>query len=1022
MRELPGIAGIAESVGSSPLGGALTSGAMQVAAAANPVVGKVAPTASAVMQALAAGGNPAQIAASMAAPAAGMLNPVAGQLASGAMAGMRGLTASASPAAAAGAAPAVDDHPLAGQSLSDLASAPQFFVPGQTQGQPGALGSLLPFSETTRLLRLQSALTGNRALSIAAIKGGEALSEMPRYTLDLIAQNPSIDLKDVLNQAVTVNIALQDGSERQIHGYLVRFGFERNDGGVAHYRGDLVPWLWYLGKRVNSRIYQQVTVLDVLRKVFADYGALVDYQTHIKQELKPEDFVVQFQESDLNFVSRLLERHGLFYYFEYRQDGHTLVIADDSVSCPDQAHDPVVNYNATSGVQQADRLTALSASRETQPGVVALHTFDYKHPKSRPYVELPTLADQGNAPKLEVYDGSSAFAYKNTSEGEAEAKRRLEVYEWQAKVFRGESGCRGLTVGRKFKIDGHFWFDPAKQDDNEFLVVGIDIDAKNNFGDASAQPGSFRSSLTLIRSKIPYRPERRHDKPVMPGPQSAIVVGPKGQEIHTDGMGRIKVQFPWDRYGKNDQESSCWIRVSQPWAGRGWGTVAIPRVNQEVIVDFLNGDPDRPIIVGRMFNAEQTPPYALPDGAHQMGFHSNSTPGGGGFCEVVIHDKKGEELVNIHSQKDMATTVQNNHVTVVNGPNQTNVVTQGQHASIVRKAISVQSQDEHIQHTAKTAVILHAQEQHMALKAKGPVQIESDTEHVHVKGSQSIVLECGKAKITLSADGQIVLDGTRIVVLGSQSVDLNPDGTTGPASPPLVPVTDPADPEPNAAAPVAGGGGGGGGGGAAAAAPAHGKNHAKGPAKKAVATGLGAGVDKLAAKSPTLERDISKLQKDGWQIQYGPANQGSSTNKHGQPPTIVIDSNDRGNPKAVVQGLAHETGHALYQGTPDYSSKTNYVNSELADEGAATMNNIKVQREILTHGGPDIQIAGNPDNAPAYNAAYNQFVHNGDAGAARAAIGHVYGTGEYASVPVNGQYVNYQTYYGSWYDRNYPSH
>ncbi|PRE03188.1 hypothetical protein C6P77_05975, partial [Burkholderia ambifaria] len=797
---------MAEPAGSSPLAGALTSGAMQMAEAASPVVGKIAPTASAVMQALAAGGNPAQIAASMAAPAVGMLNPLAGQLASGAMSGMGSALASPSPMVAA--APP-DDHPLSGQPLSDLASAPQFFVPGQTPSAPAAAASTSPFSETTRLLRFQSSLTGNRALSIAAIKGGEALSEMPSYTLDLITQNPSIDLKDVLNQAVAVNITLQDGSERQIHGYLVRFGFERNDGGIAHYRGDLVPWLWYLGKRVNSRIYQQVTVLDVLRKVFADYGALVDYQTHIKQELKPEDYVVQFQESDLNFVSRLLERHGLFYYFEYRQDGHTLVIADDSASCPAQAHDPVVTYNAASGVQQADRLTALSASRETQPGVVALHTFDYKHPKSRPYVELPTLADQGNAPKLEVYDGNSAFAYKDASAGEAEAKRRLEVFEWQAKVFHGESGCRGLTVGRKFRIDGHFWFDPAKQDDNEFLVIGIEIDAKNNFDDASAQPGSFRNALTLIRSKIPYRPERLHEKPIMPGPQSAIVVGPKGQEIHTDGMGRIKVQFPWDRYGKNDQESSCWIRVSQPWAGRGWGTVAIPRVNQEVIVDFLNGDPDRPIVVGRMFNAEQTPPYALPDGAHQMGFHSNSTPGGGGFCEVVIHDKKGDELVNIHSQKDMATTVQNNHVTVVNGPNQTNVVTQGQHANIVRKAISVQSQDAHIQHTAKTAVILHAQEQHMALKAKGPVQIESDTEHVHVKGSQSIVLECGKAKITLSADGQIVIDGTRVVVLGSQSVDLNPDGASGPASPPLVPVTDPSAPEPDLAAPAGGGGGAG---------------------------------------------------------------------------------------------------------------------------------------------------------------------------------------------------------------------
>ncbi|KWN07743.1 hypothetical protein WT83_24450 [Burkholderia territorii] len=990
-----------------------------MASAANPVVGKIAPTASAVMQALAAGGNPAQIAASMAAPAAGMLNPLAGQLASGAMSGMGAALASPSPMAAA--APP-DDHPLSGQPLSDLASEPQFFMPGQAPGPSAAAASALPFSETTRLLRFQSSLTGSRALSIAAIKGGEALSQMPSYTLDLITQNPSIDLKDVLNQAVAVNIMLRDGSERQIHGYLVRFGFERNDGGIAHYRGELVPWLWYLGKRVNSRIYQQVTVLDVLRKVFADYGALVDYQTHIKQELKSEDYVVQFQESDLNFVSRLLERHGLFYYFEYRQDGHTLVIADDSTSCPDQAHDPVVTYNAASGVQQADRLTALSASRETQPGVVALHTFDYKHPKSRPYVELPTLADQGNAPKLEVYDGNSAFAYKDASEGEAEAKRRLEVYEWQAKVFRGESGCRGLTVGRKFRIDGHFWFDPAKQDDNEFLVVGIEIDAKNNFDDASTQPGSFRSTLTLIRSKIPYRPVRQHEKPIMPGPQSAIVVGPKGQEIHTDGMGRIKVQFPWDRYGKNDHESSCWIRVSQPWAGRGWGTVAIPRVNQEVIVDFLNGDPDRPIIVGRMFNAEQTPPYALPDGAHQMGFHSNSTPGGGGFCEIVIHDRKGDELVNIHSQKDMATTVQNNHVTVVNGPNQTNIVSQGQHANIVRKAISVQSQDEHIQHTAKTAVILHAQEQHMALKAKGPVQIESDTEHVHVKGSQSIILECGKAKITLSADGQIVIDGTRVVVLGSQSVDLNPDGATGPASPPLVPVTDPSAPAPDLAAPVAGGGGGGGGGGAAAAAPRHGKKHGKAAGKKAVTTGLGPGVDQLAAKSPTLEHDIAKLQKDGWHIEYGPAHQGSSTNKSGHPPTIVIDGADRENPKAVVQGLAHETGHALYQGTPDYSSRTSYVNSELADEGAATMNNIKVQREILAHGGPNISIAGNPDNAPAYNAAYNRFLHDGDASAARAAIGHVYGTGEYASVPVNGQYVNYQTYYGSWYDRNYPSH
>jgi len=624
-------------------------------------------------------------------------------------------------------------------------------------------------------------VASDKALNIAAIMGGAELSNVGGYTLDLISTDSAIDLKDVLNQPATVFIQCRGSSEQPIHGYISRFGFVRTDAGVALYQAELVHWLWYLGLRVNSRIYQQVTVLDVLQKVFADYGPMADYTTRVFGSLPTVDYIVQFDESDLNFVSRLLEQYGLFYYFEHRPDGHTLVIADDSTHgqcCPPQARDAVVSYNPHGAqMRGVDCLTELSATRTLQPGVVALNTYDYKRPGNRPYVEVPTVADQGSAPRLEVYDGNPAFAYADRTAGEQEGRRRMETYEWQAKLFHGVSECRGLTVGHTFELAGHPWFATEAASDSEFLVVGLQLQAQNNFNEIAhteQQTQAYVNHLTLIRKKIPFRPVRAHVKPVMPGPQTATVVGPKGQEIHTDSMGRIKVQFPWDRYGKNDQGSSCWIRVSQPWAGRGWGTVAVPRINQEVIVDFLNGDPDRPVIVGRLYNAEQTPPYALPEGAHRMGFHSNSTPGGGGFCELVIHDKKGEELVNIHSQKDMATTVQNNQATVVHGPHQTNTVTTGDQTNIVKKAITVQSQDEGISATAKQNIQLQSQEQMILALAKQDVQIATTDAAIVLEAKTSITLKVGKSVLQMNQDGSIVLEGVTITLDGSDCVALNP--------------------------------------------------------------------------------------------------------------------------------------------------------------------------------------------------------------------------------------------------------
>ncbi len=751
---------------------ALTTGAVQAAAAqAPPKLAKIAPLATSVLQALNSGADPMQVAASIVPPALSMAAPEFGQIASMAAPAMQALNPAASAAAPMMAASAqalpADDNPFTGRAISDFASPPSMFTPPAAdagndptpaQALTGIAGPA-QFDETRRLLRFYGPLLGDKRLFIQSITGSAALSEVGHCTLRLLSLHAGIDLKEVLSKNVTVTIKLADGREHPINGYISRFRFSHSDGGLAYYEADLVPWLWYLDKRVNSRIFQQMNVLDVLDKLFKEYGGLADYDIRVSRRPKPVDYIVQYDESDLHFASRLLEAYGLFYYFEHRRNGHKLVICDDSTDqwdCPQQTHHAVVKYNAGPHVDSEDNLTQLSAERELQPGVVALTTYDYKQPGAMLYVEQPTLADQGEVPTLQVFSGNPAFVYPSVTDGNLEAQRRMEVFEWQAKVFHAQAECRGIEVGHTFRLTDHHWFKGGDQENATFLVVGAEFEARNNFGHGDdANADVYGSRLLLIRRKIPYRPVQRHPKPVMRGPQMATVVGPKGVETYTDKLGRIKVQFPWDRYGRNNENSSCWIRVSQPWAGRGWGTVSIPRINQEIIIDFFEGDPDRPVCVGRLYNAEQTPPYGLPDGAHMMGFHSNSTPGGGGHCEMVIHDKKGQELINLHSQKDMTTTVQNNQVTVVNGPHQTNTVTTGDQTNTVKKAITIESQTEHI-----------------TAKAKQNVQVQSTDANVIIDAKVNLTLKASGHTIVIGPEG-ILIDGKMVKIAGPGGIFLN---------------------------------------------------------------------------------------------------------------------------------------------------------------------------------------------------------------------------------------------------------
>lgn len=709
----------------------------------------------------------------------------------------------------------IAEHPLAGQAVSDFAVAEAPFVPpaidpaGQGDVATAAASALAQFSDGRRLLRFYSPLAGDKALLIESLSGTAAISEQFSFNLSLISENAGIDLKDMMGKNVSVSVQLADGSEHFINGYVHSFGFSHSDGGFAFYHAQIVPWLSYLKQRVNSRIFQDQSVLEVLDAVFkGDYNGLANYEFRTGQTYKPENFIVQYDETDEHFVCRLMERHGLFYYFEHKPNGHVMVISDDSRSaafCPPQEDHAEVEFNGGNRWHDQDSVTALAAERKLQSTKVALNTFDFKSPNTLQYVEVPTVTRQGDMPTMEIYDGNPAFSYRDKDDGQREARQRLEVLEWQAKVFAGASDCRGLVAGHTFKLLGHHWFDPTGEGDNDFLVLSVQYNARNNYFERG-QSDVYRNTFTAIRRKIPYRPRRAHPAPRMPGPQSATVVGPKGTEIHTDKFGRIKVQFHWDRYGRRDERSSCWIRVSQPWAGQGWGTISIPRIGQEVIIDYLEGDPDRPVCTGRLFNADQPAPYGLPDGAHMMGFKSRSTPGGGGFCEMVIHDQKGKELINIHSQKDMVTTVQNTQATVVNGPHQTNTVSSGFQTNTVkqyivttaqtghihetaktniemtaqdahihqtaRTNIELTAQDDYIHQTAKTNIELVAQNAHLHQTAKQNIELTSQTEHIHLKANTDITLEVGASKIVLQQDGTILIQGVNVAVMGSR-IDLN---------------------------------------------------------------------------------------------------------------------------------------------------------------------------------------------------------------------------------------------------------
>lgn len=498
--------------------------------------------------------------------------------------------------------------------------------------------------------------TGDK-LRIVRFFGHEGISEPYQFSLDLASTDGEVDFDKIIGEQALFTIHGPKG-KRHIHGLVSLFEQTGREGKLTLYRAEVVPSIWLLSRRHNCRVFQNQNIPDIIKGVLTDGGIPSDqFRFSLKRSYKPRDYCVQYRESDLSFITRLMEQYGMFYFFEHASDKHVMVIGDDpvvNVPIPEPAK-VIYHPPGTAGVSDQEHIYEYRYNQEIRSGAFRLKDYDFKKPRLNLEAEEKTKGDG----RFEIYDFPGE--YQAADEGKDLAKVRLEEVQATRQIGSGQSDCRRLIPGYRFTLDQYY----RSELNREYLLVRLSQSGSQpqTLGAEAAGGGGngviYQNQFECIPSATPFRPSRITPKPLIPGPQTAIVVGPKGEEIYTDEHCRVKVQFHWDREGKNDEKSSCWIRVSQLWAGSGWGAMFIPRIGQEVIVEFMEGDPDQPIITGRVYNGDNIPPYELPAEKTKSTIKSNSSKGGGGSNEFRFEDAKDSEEIYLHGQKDWTIAIEN---------------------------------------------------------------------------------------------------------------------------------------------------------------------------------------------------------------------------------------------------------------------------------------------------------------------------------------------------------------------------
>ena len=600
---------------------------------------------------------------------------------------------------------------------------------------------------------------GEGPLLFYSMSGREALGRPFLYEVDLLSHDVNIDLSALLGQPASVALERNDGTVREFTGIVTNFALVGRHGKFVRYRAELRPWLWLLGNRVNSRIFQNQKVPDVVMGMFREHG-WTDFQPLLSGEYRNWEYLVQYRESDLNFVSRLMEQEGIYYYFKHADGKHTLVLADSYTAHETSVGNEQLQYFPPLERERRDveHVDGWLTSRRIRSGSYSLVDYNFKRPSS-------LVTSQRSAPNDHAQASAERFDYPGgfyePSEAMEQARLRLEEHQADHEVAEGTATARGLLAGSLFTLVDF----PRDDQNKEYLVTEAIHELRTSeyeSGQMADVEADYRLRFVAIDAKRPYRAPRLTPKPIVEGPQPAVVVGQAGQEIWTDEYGRVRVQFFWDREGKRDESSSCFVRVAQIWAGSGWGGMHLPRIGHEVIVDFLEGDPDRPIIVGRVYNADNMPPYELPANQTQSGIKSRSSVGGGpdNFNELRFEDKKGQEEVYLQAEKDHNVHVKNNqsHNVIKNrsasvGGDDSVSVSGNRSVSVTGNlSVTVSGKGGKAPHSSLSVTGKHN------VHASDTIDMDAPTHVKFVCGGSSITIEPGKITISAGGGASVVLD------------------------------------------------------------------------------------------------------------------------------------------------------------------------------------------------------------------------------------------------------------------------
>jgi type VI secretion system secreted protein VgrG len=634
---------------------------------------------------------------------------------------------------------------------------------------------------------------GEDVLLLISFSGTEQLGRLFEYKLELASEDYQIKSESVVGQNVSIRLNLGNNGIRYFNGYVSHFTQLTSSGQLARYRATVVPWFWFLTRVADCRIFQEKTVPEIIQQIFRDRG-FTDFENGLSGTYRTWEYCVQYRETDFNFLSRLMEQEGIYYFFKHENDKHSLVLADSA-----SAHGPYPEFEqlkyhpAEKGTTTEECISDWSVETHLQPCSFALNDFDFKNPKGD--LQARTKVSRGHtSADFEIYDYPGQYA--ETSHGEEYTKKRIEELQAQYEVITASSDSRGICAGFNFSLTDH----PRDDQNHEYLITSANytIQGDDIFSTGAASNDCiFLCSFTAIKSSQPFRSPRTTPKPKVSGPQTAIVVGTSGEEIYTDEYGRVKVKFHWDRYSKADENSSCWIRVAQVWAGKNWGAIYTPRIGQEVIVDFLEGDPDKPIITGRVYNDQAKPPYEFPGNKTMSTLKSNSSKGGEGFNEIRFEDKKGEEQIFIQAEKNFDLSVKNDRFETIDNNRHLHVkkdkfehVDNNRSEEVDADHKEKIGKDRHLEVKGKEAKKVGGS---LSLTVKGEVievfkaghseQTTKDyylkAQNVVIEGLQNITLSVGGSYIAIESGtieintaGQLKIDGTQVQVNGKAQTSI----------------------------------------------------------------------------------------------------------------------------------------------------------------------------------------------------------------------------------------------------------